>query len=74
MAIFDCRNQKDGVQVEAVAWAMFRLRGVQVAYRDQKLHPPRAGNILCSLLRGEIRYSLRQMQQGTYLPTEFTLV
>lgn len=63
--VFVCfRNQEDGIQDSPVAREVLLLRGLQDSHRHQELHPQGAGDLLRRLLRGEVRYSLRQVQQG----------
>lgn len=59
-----CRYQEDGVQDQAMARALFLLLCVQDTNRNQEFHPSWTGDLLCWLLRGEIRNSLCQVQQG----------
>lgn len=62
-----CRNQEDGIQESAVARKVFQLLRVQDSDRHQVVHPARAGHLLLRMLRGEVRYSMRQMHQGNLI-------
>lgn len=60
------RHEEDGVQDSPVAREVLLLRRVQNTHRNQEFHPTRAGDLLRWMLRREVRYSLREMQQGMW--------
>ena len=62
------RYQEDGVQDAPVAREVLLLRRLQHSHRHQVVHPQGAGDLLRWVLRGEVRHSLHQMQQGRCRP------
>jgi hypothetical protein len=56
------RHEEDGVQDAPVAREVLLLRRLQDSHRNEELHSTRAGDLLRWMLRGEVRYSLCEMQ------------
>jgi hypothetical protein len=67
------RYQEDGVQDAPVAREVLLLRRLQHSHRHQVVHPQGAGDLLRWVLRGEVRHSLHQMQQGRCRPKNISL-
>lgn len=62
IVLYGFRYQEDGVQDQAVAREMLLLRCMQEPDRNEELHPTRAGNLLCRMLRGQVCHPMRQVQ------------
>lgn len=58
------RNQKNGIQDQTVAREVLLLLRLQDRHRYQVVYPPWAGNLLRRLLRGKVRNTLHQVQEG----------